>query len=72
MGAFYRSIDAAVIGRKTYDFAVRYGMTDPNPGKKNYVLSRTLTKTASPEVIVVNEPIAEFAQRLRAEKCKDV
>lgn len=72
MGAFYRSIDTAVIGRKTYDFAVSYGMTDPNPGKKNYVLSRTLTRAASPNVTLINEPIAPFAERLRAEKGKNI
>jgi dihydrofolate reductase len=72
MDAFYRSIDTAVIGRKTYDFAVSYGMTDPNPGKKNYVLSRTLTMAASPNVTLINEPIARFAERLRAEKGKNI
>jgi dihydrofolate reductase len=72
MGAFYRSIDTVVIGRKTYDFAVSHGMTDPNPGKKSYVLSRSLTKAASPKVIVINEPIENFAERLRAEKGKDI
>ena len=72
MSEFYRSIDAIIIGRKTYDFAVSHGMTDPNPGKKSYVLSRTLTKAASPKVVVVNELIAKFAERLRAEKGKDI
>jgi dihydrofolate reductase len=72
MGAFYRSIGAVVVGRKTYDFAARHGMTNPNPGKKNYILSRTLTKAASSEVLVVNEPIAAFADRLRAESGKDI
>jgi dihydrofolate reductase len=72
MGAFYRSIDTVVIGRKTYDFAVSHGMTDPNPGKKSYVLSRSLTKAASPKVVVINEPIEDFAERLRAEKGKDI
>ena len=72
MDAFYRSIDTAVIGRKNYDFAVSYGMTDPNPGKKNYVLSRTLTRAASPNVTLINEPIAPFAERLRAEKGKNI
>ena len=72
VGAFYRAIDAIIIGRKTYDFAISYGMNDPNPGKKSYVLSRTLTKAASPKVVVINEPVAKFAGRLRAEKGKGV
>ena len=72
MATFYRSIDAAIFGRKTYDFSVTHGMTVPCPGKKNYVLSRTLTKAASSEVTVVNEPVAAFADHLRAEKGKHV
>ncbi|HXJ87162.1 MAG TPA: hypothetical protein VMS18_10125 [Candidatus Binatia bacterium] len=55
MDAFYRSIDTAILGRKTYDFSVAHGMNVPCPGKKNYVLSRTLTKAVSPEVIVIGE-----------------
>ena len=72
MAAFYRSIDTIIVGRKTYDFAVSHGMADPNPGKKTYVLSRTLTKAASPKVAIINEPIAQCAERLRAERGKDV
>ena len=33
--------------------------------------ARTLTKAASPQVLVVHEPIAAFADRLRAEIGKD-
>jgi dihydrofolate reductase len=72
MNAFYRSIDTAVLGRKTYDFAVSHGMSVPCPGKKNYVLSRTLKRPASPEVIPVSDSVATFAERLRAERGKNV
>lgn len=69
---FYRSIDTVIFGRKTYDFAVAHGMSDPNPGKKSYVLSRTLTKAASPKVTVINEGVARFAEQLRTEKGKHI
>ena len=72
IATFYRSIDSAILGRKTYDFAVSHGLSVPNPGKKNYVLSRTLSKAASPEVAIINEPIAQFAERVRTEKGKDI
>ena len=72
MAAFYRSIDTVIFGRKTYDFAIAHGMSDPNPGKKSYVLSRTLTKAASPKVTVINEPVAPFAEQLRKEKGKHI
>ena len=72
IGAFYRSIDTCVLGRKTYDQAVRFGMPDGYAGKKNYVFSRRLAMTASPKVIVANEDVIPFARRLRAEEGKDI
>jgi dihydrofolate reductase len=48
MGDFYRSIDNCVLGRKTYDLSVSFGMAEGYAGKKNYVFSRTLSKAATP------------------------
>src|SRR5262250_1878222 len=67
MGTFYRSIDACVMGRKTYEQSVKFGMADGYSGKKNYVLSRTLKKAASSKVSVIHDNVAAFAERLRAE-----
>ena len=72
MGAFYRSIDTCVLGRKTYELSVSFGMRDGYAGKKNYVFSRTLKKAASPKGIIVNEGVAGFAERLHAEKGKHI
>jgi dihydrofolate reductase len=72
MGAFYRSIDTCVLGRKTYDMSVKFGMADGYAGKKNYVFSRTLSKAASPKVSVVSEDVHIFAEHLRPEKGKDI
>ena len=46
----FRSIDTCVLGRKTYDLSVSFGMAEGYTGKKNYVLSRTLSKA------VINRP----------------
>ena len=72
MGAFYRTVDTCVMGRKTYEHAVKFGMADGYSGKTNYVFSQTLKKAASPKVSVVNCDIAQFAGRLRAEKGKHI
>lgn len=72
MGAFYRSIDTCVLGRKTYDLSVSFGMAEGYAGKKNYVFSRTLSKAVSPKVSIVSEPVPVFAERLRSEKGKDI
>jgi len=72
IGGFYRSIDTCVMGRNTYDQAVRFGMRDGYAGKKNYVFSRRLAMTPSPRVIIANDDVIHFARQLRAEKGKDV
>jgi dihydrofolate reductase len=72
MGAFYRSIDTCVLGRKTYDVSVKFGMADGYAGKKNYVFSRTVAKAASQKVNVVSEDVHIFSERLRSENGKDI
>lgn len=72
MGVFYRSIDTCILGRKTYDLSVKFGMADGYGGKKNYVFSRTLSKAASPKINLVNEDVHVFSERLRSQKGKHV
>jgi dihydrofolate reductase len=72
MGSFYRRIDTCVLGRKTYEQSAKFGMAEGYSGKKNYVLSRTLTKVASAKVKVINDNVAAFAQQLRAENGRHI
>jgi dihydrofolate reductase len=72
MGAFYRSIDTCVLGRKTYDLSVSFGMAEGYAGKKNYVFSRTVSKAASPKVNIVSEDVHVFAEPMRSEKGKNI
>ena len=71
MAAFFKTIDAILWGRKTYDFAVRSG---PGFGTKvkNYVFSHRPPTSPDPGVEFVNEPIGEFAERLRATPGKNI
>lgn len=72
MGIFYRAVDTCIMGRKTYEHAVQFGMAAGYSGKKNYVFSRTLKKAASPKVSILNQDVAAFTGRLRAEKGKHI
>jgi dihydrofolate reductase len=72
MPEFYRSIDTCILGRKTYDLMVGFGMAEGYAGKRNYVFSRTLSKATRPKVSVVSEDVTAFAESLRSEKGKDV
>ena len=77
MGAFYKSIDTILWGRKTYDMALQFqakGVAGSgfDTGVKNLVFTRTLPPSAAPSgVEFVNEPIKAFAARLRAKKGKE-
>ena len=75
MGAFYKSIDTILWGRKTYDFVVNYqkeGGSDDFKGPRNYAFSRRPPKKVLPGFEFVKEPIKKFAKRLRAQKGKDI
>jgi dihydrofolate reductase len=78
MGAFYKSIDAILWGRKTCDIALDFqkkGVTASafDTRIKNYVFTRTRpTSPGPPGVEFVSEPIKVFATRLRAAKGKNI
>ena len=71
MGAFYKTIDTVLMGRKTYDLALKFGQ-ESYEGKKNYVFSRTFPPGAKGKVEVVSGDVGAFARRLRAVPGKDV
>jgi dihydrofolate reductase len=78
MGAFYRSIDTILWGRKTYDVAIGFqkkGIPGSafDPKLKNYVFTRTLLSSRAPKGIeFVNEQVKVFAARMRATEGKDI
>lgn len=73
-GAFFKTIDTILWGRKTYDKGIELGMKPSGfgPGVKNYVFSRRPQKSPGPAFEFVTEPIKPFAQRLRAQSGKDI
>src|ERR1700720_4816758 len=78
MGAFYKSIDTILWGRKTCDMALDFQKKGV-PGSafdtrvKNYVFTRRPVQSAAPEgVEFVNEPIKAFTNRLRKRKGKNI
>lgn len=71
MSDFWKTIDTVLMGRKTYEFAVRNGQKDGYPGMKNYVFSRTLTKTEG-KVTLVTEDAAGFVAELKQQPGKGI
>jgi dihydrofolate reductase len=74
MGAFFKSIDTILLGRKTYDVSLKLGggVGVFNPKVKNYVFTHRPPEASVPGVEFVDEPILPFAKRLRAGEGKDI
>ncbi len=73
MTDLWKGIDAIVVGRKTYQFALRIGKPWPSfPGVKNYLCSRTLRDIPDKHVQIISEDAAEFVRMLKSEKGKDI
>ena len=74
MGAFFKTIDTILWGHNTYRVGLE--MSESGLGVygsiKNYIFSRRPPKKHASDVEFVNEPINEFAQRLRASPGKDI
>ena len=78
MGAFYRTIDTILWGRKTYDWLLAYykkkgrtkGLFDTKV--TNYVFSRTPPRRTAPGAEFVRESVKSFARQLRATPGKHI
>jgi dihydrofolate reductase len=68
---FWETIDTVVVGRKTYEVALRNGTT-AYPGVKNYVCSRTMRAAPDPSVEVVSEDVAAFVGRLKGQEGRGI
>ena len=76
MGKFFKSIDTILLGRKTYDLALRFqkeGKAIPIMGDiKHYAFSRKPPKKVMEGFEFVKEPIKKFAKHLRGQKGKNI
>lgn len=71
MRDYWKTIDTIVMGRRTYEVAMKSGGGGGSyPGIKTYVFSRTLKKTKGVEII--SEDAAEFVRKLKNEEGKDI
>jgi dihydrofolate reductase len=74
MGAFMKTIDTILWGRKTYTKGIKMGMKDGGfgPKIKNYLFSRQPQGSLLQGFELVRGPIKPFMQRLRAQPGKDI
>lgn len=74
MGPFFATVDAALMGRKTYEAGLKMGgeAVMEKGGMEYYVFSKTLPPGTRNYVTFVNEPIPGFVQKLRAKPGKNI
>jgi dihydrofolate reductase len=71
MAEFWRNIDTVLMGRKTYEVALKGG-SGSYPGVKTYVFSRTLPQSTDKDVEVISTNAVEFVRGLKNQEGKDI
>ena len=64
--------DTVLMGRRTYEFGFQFGVTNPYPWMKQYVLSRTMESSIDPNVELVSQNIIDFVRGLKEGTGKDI
>ncbi len=73
MGEFFKSVDVAVMGRKTYGKALELSPGKALfPGMENYVFSRTKPEAAQGPVQFVSEDVRSWVESMREKPGKDI
>lgn len=65
-------VDTVLMGRKTWEVAVKMGQSAGYSRVANYVFSRTLTEDPAPGVTLVREDAVAFVRRLKSQEGKDI
>ena len=78
MKDYWKKFDTILMGRKTYEAALKYTKTksksksNPYLGIKSYVFSRTLKQGKDKSVTIVSEDAVGFVRQLKNEKGKEI
>jgi dihydrofolate reductase len=73
MADYWKTIDTVLMGRKTYEVALRSGHGDGgSPGITTYVFSRTLKEGPAGGVTIVAAEPAAFVADLKKQRGKDI
>lgn len=74
MREYWKTIDTVVMGRKTYEAARKMsrGKSNPYPGMKSYIFSRTLKARKDDSVEIVSQDAVKFVRKLKEQTGKDI
>ena len=70
--AIWAQFDTLLMGRRTYEAAVRRLGRAAFTGKDVFVFSRSLEQQACPRVTIVSEPTRQWIQALKSQEGKDI
>jgi dihydrofolate reductase len=72
MAAYWETIDTILMGRKTYEVALRNARGAGSPGMTTYVFSRTLPPGSQGGVTIVSADAVDFVRDLKRQDGKDI
>jgi len=72
MRDYFKTIDTIVMGRRTYEVALRSGPLPVHKGMQTYVFSRTLKEPNQEGLTFVSEDVVDFVRRLKEEGGRDI
>ena len=67
-----KHFDAILMGRKTYEVGLEYGVTNPYPHLDQYVVSGSLSANPDENVRLVNDDPIKLVQQLKSRSGKDI
>ncbi len=68
---FYETIDTVIMGRKTYDKVISFGIPFPHADKKTYVITRSFGETLE-NIVFYNGDINALIAKLKIENGKNI
>jgi dihydrofolate reductase len=64
--------DVVLMGRRTYEFGLQFGVTNPYPWMRQYVFSSTMERSPDPNVELVSENLIDIVKELKRETGKAI
>jgi dihydrofolate reductase len=64
--------DIVLMGRRTYEFGFQFGVTNPYPWLRQYVISHSMDKSPDANVELISDNTFEFVRKLKGEHGKDI
>jgi dihydrofolate reductase len=70
--AFDSTTDTVIMGRKTYEKVLSFGIEYPHKNKQSYIITQTLTVSGHKDIHYYGGDIAELIGRLKQQPGKDI